>query len=470
MTDSSTKVVARNAIALSARMILTTIVGLYTSRLVIDALGIADYGIYSVVGSVISMAAFLNTSMAGATSRFIIVELECGNKDRLAAIFSTAMRMHLFLALFVVVLGETVGLWFINTQMNFPEGSTVAVNVLYQLSVASVVVSFTQIPYSASIIAHERMGIYAKYEILNALLKLLLVILIVKSHSNRLILYGFTIFGLSLLSALFFRAYCIRNFEETRLSNSRWNDSIFRQMLGFSGYNLIGNMCTALKSQGEPILLNLFFGVVANAAASIAATVTGAIGGMTTTIAQAFRPHIMKQYASGNINGLQKAMQRAVMLTIGVLSVVAIPFFVEPDKILQLWLGQTPPYAGVFLRFLIVCALFDVVIYTNTAALQATGNIRNLSFTTGLISAGCPLASWFVLKLGYPAWSLFAVNVIGLIFITIIGWRLLSTQIKGFNMYRYALCCISILVTASLILGISYFEYTRYLMPLLSTP
>lgn len=453
MTERSTAVVTRNAIALTIRMALTTIVGLYTSRLVIEALGISDYGIYSVVGSVVSMAAFLNTSLAGATSRFLIVELEHGDNERLSAIFSTARRMHLMLAISVMALGETVGLWFINTRMNFPDGSAFAVNVLYQFSVASVLVSFTQVPYTATIIARERMSIYAKYEVVNVLLKLVFVLLIVRSSSDRLILYGAAIFGLSLLGSAFFRFYCRRNFNETRVDRG-FNRSIFRQMLGFSGYNLFGNMCVALKSQGEPILLNMFFGVVVNAGATIAATVTGAVGGMTTTIAQAFRPHIMKQYAAGNIAGMQKAMQRAVIFTIGALSIVAIPFFFDPDRILRLWLGQVPPYAGVFLRLLIVCALIDVIIYVNTAVLQATGNIRNLSFLTGLVSAGCPLFSWFALKSGCQPWSLFAINIIGQAIIAIIGWRLIRVQVQGFKAYRYAVSCLAILFVVGVLMSI----------------
>lgn len=461
MTESSTKIVAGNAMALTIRMLLTTAVGLYTSRLVLDALGVADYGIYGVVGSVVGMAAFLNTSMAGATSRFITVELGGGNEARLSTIFSTAFAMHLAIAAFVVVLAETLGLWFLNTRMVFPEDSIVAANVLYQLSVASAVVSFTQVPYSAAIIAHEKMGIYAKYEVVNALLKLGLVLLIVRSGSNRLILYGIAIFGLSLLGALFFRWYCMRHFEETRLKKVR-DRKVFKEMLGFSGYNLLGNACVTAKAQGEPILLNLFFGVVANAGATIAATVTGAVGGMTTTIAQAFRPQIMKQYAAGNIEGMQLSMRRAVSFTLCALSVVAIPFLLMPDKILCLWLGQVPPYAGVFLRFLIICALFDVIIYVNAAALQATGNIKLLSATTGLFSVACPIVTWFVLKAGYPAWSLYAVNIAGLILIMIAGWWLIGAQIPGFNILKFIFSCVLALLVVSIGYLAIYLLYKDY--------
>lgn len=455
MPHSDTKTVSRNAIALTVRMAISIAVGLYTSRLIIDALGMADYGIYSVVGSVIGMGAFLNTSLAGATSRYILVELARGDTAKLAAIFHTTQRMHLWLGVAVVILGETIGLWFVNTQMNFPTGSGLAVNVLYQLSVASVLVTFTQIPYTSAIIAHERMGIYAKYEIFSAVVKLILVLLIVRSHVDKLILYGVLTFALSILNAAYFRYYCRRNFEETRLTVG-FDKVVSRGILRFSGYNLIGNLCTTIKTEGEPILLNIFFGVVANAAMSIAATVTGAVGGMTTTISQAFRPRIMKQYAAGDICAMQRSMQHAIVFTIGALSIVAIPFILEPEHIIMLWLGQVPLYVANFLRLLIACAFLDVVIYINTAALQATGEIRNASLLSGLVSVCCPLVSWLGFRAGWQPWAILVVNIFGLALTIFISWRLIAAQIAGFATMRYALTCMAVMFAAFTLIGIIY--------------
>lgn len=453
MHNEGAKTVIGNSIALSLRMAISIAVGLYTSRLIIDAMGLADYGIYSVIGSVIGISSFLNSSLAGATSRYIVVELGRGDAMKLSGIFSTTLKMHLQLAVVVVLLGETVGLWFVNTQMNFPAGSTVAINVLYQLSVLSAFISFTQIPYTSDIIAHERMSIYARYEIFSAVAKLLLVLLIVRLQGDILISYGLLIFGLSVVNAAYFRNYCRKHFEETRRL-VKYDKDMARSILRFTGYNLIGNFCTTVKVEGEPILLNLFFGVVSNAAMSISATITGAVGGLATAISQAFRPRIIKQYAADDIPAMQRSMHQAVVFTIGALAMVAIPFVLIPERIFMFWLGQTPPYATTFLRLLLICALLDVVIYINTAALQATGNIRNLSILSGLVSLCCPVLSWLGFKAGYQASCILWINLVGLIAIIFIGWILIDNYIVGFATSRYAAVCTITLLSVALIVAI----------------
>ena len=294
MASADNKRVAKNAIALTLRMVLVTIVGLFTSRIVLQALGVDDYGIYGVIGGVVGMASFLNTAMAGATSRFITFELGRGNDDKLQKIFSSALIIHIALALLVAILAETVGLWFVNHKMNFPPDRMFAVNVLYQFTILSMFVNFTQVPYSAAIIAHEKMNIYAYFEIINVVLKLLIVYLLLVVSSDRLILYAALTLGVSVLSALIYRFYCIRHFKEAKFKFVR-DKAIMKEMLSFFGFDLFGNMCAIFRNQSQPIILNLFFGVVANAGSSIAYTITGAIGGLTGSIASAFQQQIVKQ-------------------------------------------------------------------------------------------------------------------------------------------------------------------------------
>ena len=225
MTQVDNKRVAKNAIALTFRMVLVTIVGLFTSRIVLQALGVDDYGIYGVIGGVVGMVSFLNTSMAGATSRFITFELGRGNEDKLQKIFSTSLIIHIIIAVVVALLAETIGLWFVNNKMNFPPGRMVAVNVLYQFTIVSMMVNFTQVPYSAAIIAHEKMSIYAYFEIINVTLKLLIVYLLLIVAIDRLILYAALMLAVSVISALIYRFYCIRHFKESHFSWS-WDKSI----------------------------------------------------------------------------------------------------------------------------------------------------------------------------------------------------------------------------------------------------
>lgn len=218
MASEDNKRVAKNAVALTLRMVLVTIVGLFTSRIVLQALGVDDYGIYGVIGGVVGMASFLNTAMAGATSRFITFELGRGNSDNLRKIFSTALIIHVIIAVIVIILAETFGLWFVNAKMNFPEGRMTTVNILYQFTIISMLVSFTQVPYTAMIMAYEKMNVYAYFEIINVMLKLIVVYLLLLVDVDRLVFYAAMMLAISIISALLYRFYCLRKWKNARLS------------------------------------------------------------------------------------------------------------------------------------------------------------------------------------------------------------------------------------------------------------
>lgn len=433
MPSADNKRVAKNAIALTLRMVLATIVGLYTSRIVLQALGVDDYGIYGVIGGVVGMASFLNTSMAGATSRFITFELGRGNETKLKRIFSTALIIHIAIAVFVAILAETVGLWFVNSKMNFPPDRMFAVNVLYQFTILSMFIGFTQVPYSAAIIAHEKMNIYAYFEILNVVLKLAIVYLLLIVSTDRLILYAALTLAVGILSALIYRYYCIHHFKETRFAFVR-DRALMKEMLTFSGYDLFGNMCAVAKNQGQPIILNMFFGVVANAAASIALTVTGAIGALTTTIAQAFKPQIIKQYSIDNIDGMGVLMGRSIQFTLLAYTMVALPVVFETPRILYIWLGQIPPYSCDFLRLIVIASLFEAMINLNNIGIHSTGDIRRISFISGTFYLLTPVASYLVIRfLHTPATTIYIVGIALSVIVTFLGWRFIKIQIPQFR-------------------------------------
>lgn len=397
MATSDNRRVAKNAVALTLRMVLVTIVGLFTSRVVLQALGVDDYGIYGVIGGVVGMASFLNTAMAGATSRFITFELGRGNTDKLRTIFSSALLIHIVIALVVALLAETVGLWFVNNCMNFPPDRMYAVNVLYQFTILSMIVGFTQVPYSAAIIAHERMNIYAYFEIINVVLKLAIVYLLMIVDTDRLILYASLLLAVSILMALIYRIYCVRHFAECRFTATRDRATI-TAMLKFAGLDLCGNMCYAAKSQGQPVILNMFFGVAANAAASIGATVANSISGLTTTISQAFRPQIIKQYATGDIDTMTVTMRRSVQFTLLAYSIFALPFLFEASRIIYLWLGQVPQYTVAFLRIIIIISGISITNTVAIAPIHATGNIKIISFFSGSMQLSCPILTYLIFR------------------------------------------------------------------------
>lgn len=435
--SSDNKRVAKNAVALTFRMILVTIVGLYTSRIVLEALGVDDYGIYGVIGGVVGLASFLNTSMAGATSRFITFELGRGNEADLNKIFSTSLQIHLAIAVIVAVLAETIGLWFVNSKMNFPIDRMFAVNILYQFTIVSMIVSFTQVPYTSAIIAHEKMNIYAYFEIMNVVLKLIIVYILLIANTDKLILYGAMTLCVSVLTALIYRIYCLRNFPETKFKYVK-DKRIYREMLAFSGYDLYGNMCVVAKSQGTPIILNIFFGVVANAGASIANTVTGILKGFTTAVNQAFRPQIIKSYAAQQISLMQTAMTHSVQFSLFVYGLIAVPLFIETEITLILWLGQLPPYSSEFIRLVLLALFFDILISINNSGIHSTGDISKISFISGTFFLLCPVISWFLLKYYVRnAAIIYLVDIILYAVITILGWYFLKIQIPQFKLGVY---------------------------------
>lgn len=457
MTSENNKRVAKNAMALTLRMVLVTIVGLFTSRIVLQALGVDDYGIYGVIGGVVGMTSFLNAAMAGATSRFITFELGRGNHTKLRTIFSSALIIHVAIALVVAVIAETIGLWFVNNCMNFPPGRMYAVNVLYQFTILSMFVSFTQVPYTAAIIAHERMSIYAYFEILNVILKLLIVYLLLVVDSDRLILYAALLLVTNIIMAAFYRFYCLRHFPECHFTTAHDRRSI-TEMLKFASLDLYGNMCAIAKRQGEPILLNLFFGVVANAGASIALTVCGVICGLTGSITQAFRPRIIKQYASGNIEDMSSVMRRSVAFSIYVFSLISLPFVLETPRILFLWLGQIPAYSVEFIRLIILISSFDVVITINNIAIHATGDIRRLSFINGTFYFLIPVVAFVLLKyVVINAYVIYVVDAVLMFVVMLIGVSIIHKQINTFSISKYTVVIIRGFIASAVSLVVVYF-------------
>ncbi|MCI6985875.1 MAG: polysaccharide biosynthesis protein, partial [Bacteroidales bacterium] len=291
-TTSNNKRIAKNTIMLYIRMFISMVVGLYTSRVVLATLGVEDYGIYGVVGGVVGMMGFLNASMSGATSRFLTFELGKGDKERLAKTFSSALIVHIAIAIIVFILAETVGLWFLCNKLNIPEGRMEAAHWVYQFSILATMLSITQVPYNATIIAHEKMNVYAYMEILNVSLKLLIVYLLTIGDFDKLKLYAVLTFAVSLIIMMIYRIYCLRHFKESRF-HWVWDKTYLTPLLSFSGWNLYGNFGGIAGNQANNFVINSFFGVVMNAAASVAFTVSGIVTQFSSNAMTAFRPQII---------------------------------------------------------------------------------------------------------------------------------------------------------------------------------
>jgi len=404
--SSNSKRIAKNSAVLYVRMLLSLAVSLYTSRVVLDVLGVDDYGIYSVVGGVVAMFAFINVSMSGATSRFLTYEMGRGNGSRLRDTFSTALLIHIGVAAIILVVAETVGLWILNCKLSIPAESMTAANWVYQCSIAASMISITQVPYNACIIAHENMNVYAYIEIANVMLKLGIVYLLLVVGGNKLIIYGILVLAVNIIIASLYRVYCLRKFPECRFRYI-FDKNILKPMLSFSGWDLYGNMCVTARTQGIVMLINVFFGVAVNAAAAIATTVLTTLSSFASNIVIAFRPQIIKQYAAGESGEFNKLVTNCAKFSATLFLVLAAPVIAEADYVLTLWLKTPPPYS---VSFCCICLAATFVMVMNNAivtGIHATGKVKALSVISGTLYLLTLLPAWGLLRTGMTPQTVF---------------------------------------------------------------
>jgi len=385
-------------------------IGLYTSRLVLEALGVDDYGLYSIVGGVVALFTVINMALIAGSSRFITFELGRGNKETLKKTFSASFGIHTLIAVIIFILAETVGLWYVNTIMVVPPGRLAAANWVYQFSIFSTVFSLTQVPYNAIIVAYERMKIYAWISIAESLFKLLLVLLLLYvNFMDRLIGYGL-FWGLwSVLLMIFLRFYCVRNFPESRLTLVK-EKVYYKRMLSFSLWDLIGCFCYTGNGQGVNLLINYFFGVAFNAARGVAGQVELGITQLTSNFMTAVKPQIVKLYAVGQIDKMLALVYQSSKYSYFLLYIIALPVFFEADYIMSIWLKTVPEHAALFLRWIIAGGLIRTFAGPVIQAVHATGNIKWLNLYAGGVSVLLTIPATYILfRNGYPAVTTFYV-------------------------------------------------------------
>lgn len=432
---SANRTIAKNTIMLYIRMLLSMAVSLYTTRIVLQTLGVEDYGTYGVVGGVVMLFSFLNASMSGATSRFITYSLGKGDKDEVKEYFSTAVIIHFFIALTVIVLAETIGLWFLENKLVIPEGRMNAARVVYQFSILTMAVQITQVPYNASIISYEKMDIYAYVEILNVLLKLGIVYLLLLFDFDKLILYSALVFAVQLIVAMTYRIYCVRKFDTCHF---QWifKKEKFIPMLSFSGWDLYGNMCHSLNHRGISFLINMFFGVIYNAASSVASSVKGIVENLSSNIIQAFRPQIVKSYAAGNLSRMEILMGMGLKFSLLLLMFLAVPIVLEMDTILHIWLGSVPECASLFCRLLFMVSFFNLVNRILSIGISATGNIKKISIITGTIQLlGLPVVYVAFKYFHLPQQYAYIITIIMMMVVDCSNLLILKLQIPNIKIH-----------------------------------
>lgn len=408
--------IAKNTALLYVRTLFTMLVSLYTSRVILETLGIDNYGVYNVVGGFVAMFAIVTGPITNAISRFLTYGLGKGDIENLRTTFSTSINIQLGLGLIVVLLGETVGVWFLNNKLNIPADCMTGAHWALQSSIAATVLSLINTPYSAAIIAHEKMSAFAFMSILDVMLKLGLALSLVKLPFDALITYSVGLVFIYLIQRIVYGIYCTRNFSECRYQ-AVFDKTTFREMTGFAWWTFLGNTAYMFNSQGVAMLMNIFFGVIINTAKGIAAQVEAAVLSFVTSFTTAFTPQITKSYAEGNIEYMYTIMCRGSKFSIFLLLLFIIPLEFEATTVLQIWLGEVPEYSAQFLQLSLLCAAVMQLGSPFYQGLIATGNIRNYQIAVTIV--GCivfPL-TWIAYRLGASAgvfyWIFFIVyNII----------------------------------------------------------
>jgi O-antigen/teichoic acid export membrane protein len=382
-------------------MILTMIVSLYTSRVILNTLGVEDYGIYNVVGGVVTMFAFFNSAMSSATQRFLSFEIGKGDFVQLRKTFNATQIIHIGIAVLIFILAETVGLWFVKTYLVIPPERLQSAIWVYHFSVLSFMVSIIQVPYNATIIAHERMNVYAYVSIIEVSLKLLIVFMLTWITYDKLKLYGILHFGVVFIIAAIYRVYTRSNFEESKFELVK-DQKLYKTLISYSGWSLFGNIAGVAQGQGVNIILNFFFGPVLNAARGIAIQVQSALQAFVSNFQIAVNPQIIKYYSADNKDYLLSLVIRSSKLSFYLFFSLSLPILLEVDLILKLWLNIVPDFAVIFTKLVLISILISCISGPLQTLVQATGKIRNYQIIISFLLLLILPLSYIFLKNGYP--------------------------------------------------------------------
>lgn len=395
----NTKLIAKNTLALYFRMLLTLCISLYTARVILAALGFSDYGLYNVVGGILALFTFINGSLISSTQRFISFAIGKGDKEYLNMVFNTTVRLQYAFAALTFLIGETVGLWFLNTYIKIPAGREFAANIVFQFSIFAAILSVLQISYSSVVVAHEKMSVYAYLSILDSILKLAIAFSISLVKFDHLIFYAIATFGAGLVSWSIYRTYSYVKFDECR-SKSKFSKDIVQEMASFAGWNIIGNLAWTANTQGINILINIFFGATVNAARAIAYQVSNVVNQFVQNLMFAINPQITKSFASDDGEYMQKLIFWGSKLSFFLLLFLSLPVFLEAPSILGWWLKSYPEYSVIFCRLVLIDALIACISGPLMSGSLATGKIKKYQIVVGLLYLSVLPIAYIVLKLG----------------------------------------------------------------------
>lgn len=445
---------------LYVRTFITMIVGLYTGRVLLEALGIDNYGIQNVVGGIVAFSSLIVGTTSAASSRYITFALGEGNMDKMKMVFSTVANVQLVMGLTAVVFLEIGGVWFLNSYANIPDGRMFAANWVLQCSILTTFVGLASSPFGGCIIAHEKMSIYAWTGVVEAVIKLLICYVIMWYDRDKLILYVSLIAGVQILMTAFYAIYSHINFEEVKY-RFKWEKALLKEMASYSGWNLFGNTAWILNTQGVNMLINVFFGVAFNAARGVANTVNGCVQGFVGNFTTAFSPQITKSYAANDYEYCYTLVNRASKFTWLLMYVFIVPVCIESKMLLSIWLVDVPPMADVFLCF----TMFESLAISSSQNLfkliQANGNVRRYTVEVSLYGFMVFPLTWLAYHLGAPVWSSYPIFIF--IYFTLVVFRFKALQrLTSYDWHSFIrdvmVPCLKVSVTSFIIpLTIAYF-------------
>lgn len=412
-TSAGNKQIAKNTIFLYLRSLLLLLISLYTSRITLQVLGVEDFGIYQIVGGVVAMFSMLSSSLTSASQRFITFTLGKNNLEELKQVFSTCITLHICLGFIVVILLEFIGIWFLNNKLNIPADRLITARWVMQFSIATFFVSVISIPYNAVIIAHEKMSAFAYIGILEGLLKLGSVILLIfANYKDKLLLYSIFYFVISLFLRFVYTIYSKKHFEETNRLKLGVNKMCFREMFAFAGWNLIGNGSLVLRNQGVDIILNLFFGVVVNAAKGISNQVNSAVTQLVGNFTTAMKPQLTKAIAQKDYQRTYSLINCGSRYSFILMLIFAVPIFITTPQLLELWLGEVPTFSVEFVRWTMIYLLLDSLSRMMIHAILSHGQIKEYQIVAGGTKLLAIPLVWFFLQIDVnPLWGIW-VNII----------------------------------------------------------
>lgn len=435
-SSSSNKQIAKNAMMLYLRMFVIMAISFYTSRIVLQALGVSDYGVYNVVCGFVVMVGILNSALSNSTSRFLTYGIGLNDAANLKRTFSVALFVHLFLTLIFLVVAETIGLWFVNNQLVIPPDRLDAANWAYQSAIFSTAIGITQVPYNSLITSHERFNVFAVIEIVNAFLKLGIALLVLYTSFDNLKFYSVLYAAIAIFIMILYRVYCIRNFKETKII-WRFNKELTKSILKFSCWNLISQSSSTFYHQAQNVLINRFYGTLINAAAGVAFQVQAILYSFIGNISTAFNPQIIKEYAQKNYSRVNDLIIMGGTLSSFFCMIITIPVYLKLDFLLSLWLHEVPDGTMLICRILLIANLINCFNPFPYTAINATGKNETVNVVYTIITLLQLPLIYFLLKATDHYLYAYVSSILMPLMSCCVYVIILKRYMKEFNMYRY---------------------------------